>query len=159
MNKLIGYFENLARAHSQVLHTDEECHFSSLLDDAQNSFARRMHYPCVCMELGDINFSGSLDSSRTEQVVTLFFLDHVADAGDYEEIQTKLDNTCTIMKDFVKRMVRDRKAGVKLMSRFDPTGLEAHSIYHESAGLYGWVLMMTDIEPLSYLDCEGVWMD
>ena len=159
MNTLIAYFQNLAREHRKVMHADDECHFSALQDEAQNSYARTMHYPCVTVEMGDIYFTGSSDAAKTEQVVTLFFLDHVTDAGDYEQIQDKFDLTCGIMKDFVRRMIRDRRNGVTLMARFDPSELEAHAVYLESAGLYGWALFARDMEPFSWLDCDGVWMD
>lgn len=156
---VIAYFERLAMQHNAVGHSDVECHFSALVDEAQNKFAERMHYPCVSIDTGDIDWQGTVGAVNTHHNITLFFLDHVADTGDYERIQDVMDETGTIMEDFMKRMNRDRSRGVDVMKRFNPDGTEAQRVVLDSAGLYGWMLIFDFTQSFNYLDCGNAWND
>ena len=157
---MIEYFQNLAQSHKLVRHEPNgDCHFSSLTEEAQNLYARKMHYPCVVFNPGDIEFSGSASATNMERDVSLFFLDHCKDTGDFNRIREIYSVTERIMKDFIKRMVRDRQKGVKAMSRFNPSLCQAAQVYLEAAGLYGWILAFNITEPFYTVDCNNAFID
>ena len=157
---MIAYFQHLASSHKMVRHEPNgNSHFSSLTEEAQNLYARKMHYPCVVFNPGDIEFSGSSSVTSIEREISLFFLDHCKDTGNYDRIREIYDTTEQIMKDFMQRMVRDRQNGVKVMSRFNPSICQAVQVYLESAGLYGWVLAFNITEPFYSVDCNQAFDD
>lgn len=158
-SSIIHYFENLARQHRLVRHSDESCHFSSILDDAQNKYAQKMEYPCVVLEMDDILWGGTLDNTLESETVSVLFVDHVTDAGDYEQVHRVFDLTGTIMRDFLRRMNRDRKRPHSIMARFNPDGAQATRIALESAGLYGWALSFAFSRSFPYLDCNHAFLD
>lgn len=159
-SEIRDYMERLAASHEAVRHGENgECHFSSLSEEAQNFYARKMRYPCVALDLGDMEFTSTGSFGCSRRAVTLLFLEHCTDTGDYPQIRGILDRTERIMRDFAARMVRDCKRGEKTMRRFNIDGAEATQVYLESAGLYGWAFGFAFTEPFSDLDCEKVFAD
>lgn len=151
------YFENLAKTHAVIRHGhDGKCHFSSLIEEAQNQFAQRMHYPCVVLSTGD--FEGATPTTMDREV-TLLFLDHCADTGDYGQIRRIFDTMEQVMRDFIARMLRDRARTVREVSRFALGQTEAHQVYLESAGLYGWALMTVMPDYINTKDCDHAFTD
>ena len=151
------YFCFLAQQHCQVRHNpDGDIHFSSLLEEAQNLYARKMHYPCVVLNTADYDGFTSNIMSRT---ASLLFLDHCKDSGDYDRVKAIFDTTENIMKDFIRRMMRDKAKGEPVVSRISQEQMEAHQIYLESAGLYGWALFFVVPEFLNTKDCDNVFED
>ena len=154
------YIKYLAEQHSLVHHDDNgECHFSSLSEEAQNLFARKMHYPCVVYSAGDIDFAHASSISTAQREVTILVLDHCKDSGNYNLIRHIFDSTEKIMKDFMARMERDKRKSVQPIRRFNYDGAEAHQIYLESAGLYGWALIFMLAEPFFTGDCDSIFDD
>lgn len=154
------YFRNLAVRHRLVRHDDNgECHFSSLTEEAQNFYARKMRYPCVALNTGDIQFLNNASYNTTVREITILFLDHCRDTGDYNRVRQIFDTTEQIMRDFIKRMNRDRAKAVEPMRRFEQDQAEAHQVYLESAGLYGWALIFTLTQPFNTLDCDDAFTD
>ena len=155
-----NYFWDLAVKHRLVRHEHNgECHFSSLTEEAQNFYARKMRYPCVALNTGDIQFHNDASYNTTEREITILFLDHCRDTGDYNRIRQIFDTTEQIMRDFIKRMNRDKAKGIEPMRRFSQEQAEAHQIYLESAGLYGWALIFLLTQPFSTIDCDHAFAD
>lgn len=134
------YFEALSTSHVMVQHSAEEPHFACSIDDAATLMARRLHYPAVFLNEGDIIIGGSNGNELTEREHILAFVQHVRDAGDIEEVAAAFDTTETIMRDFLAKMVTDKQKGIAPVARFSAIGSEAHRVELAEAGLYGWML-------------------
>lgn len=156
---IINYFKHLAETHRAIQHDDEgECHFSSLPEDAQNKFARVMHYPCMTLAMGDIDWTGDGQVNEVNDM-SLFIVDHVSDTGDYEQVQHVLESTKKIMQDCIKRMSRDRRKGVEVVKRFNLSGSEALQVYLEDAACYGWLFVFRLTTRFNDIDCDHPFTD
>jgi len=138
------YFELLATEHTMVRHRPEtEPHFACSMDDAATLMARRLHYPAVFLDEGDMVVTGTADGELLQRQYGLAFATHVQDSGNEAEKEAAFLATETIMIDFLTRMIRDKSKGLAPVRRFSPFGAEAHRVELADAGLYGWLLLFT----------------
>lgn len=150
------YFEQLAAEHTMVKHLpEEEPHFASSMDDAATLMARRLHYPAVFLDEGDIVVSGTVGGELLERQYGLAFATHVEDSGNEAEKEDAFQLTETLMGDFLARMIRDKSKGLAPVRRFSPFGAEGHRVELADAGLYGWLLLFTLDTNLSTLNCNN----
>lgn len=148
------YFENLATEHSMVLHRDTEPHFACSMEDAATLMARRLYYPAIFLDEGNLQITGNDGNELLQREYALAIVSHVTDAGNEKEIHQAFDTTETIMTDIIARMVRDKSLGNQPVSRFTPIGCEAHRVELTDAGLYGWMLFFSLTSRLSTLNCN-----
>lgn len=148
------YFENLATEHSMVLHRETEPHFACSLEDAATLMARRLCYPAIFLDEGDLAITGTDGNELLQRDYALAIVSHVTDAGNEEEKRQAFDTTETIMTDIIARMVRDKRLGNRPVSRFSPLGCEAHRVELSDAGLYGWILLFDLTTRLTTLNCN-----
>lgn len=154
------YIEQLATLHPAIGHSDEECHFSFTADDSQSRMASRMHYPCVVVDTGDFAFGGQPGNVFLSDEVTLFFLQHVRDTGDIQEVRQAFADMRGVLLDFVRRFSRDKRAlRHKFLARFTVEGAEGHRVYMQDAGLYGWALLFSSDASFTDLDCNHIFPD
>lgn len=137
------YFELLAAKHLSVKHTDEKPHFACSVDDAETLMARKLYYPAIFLDEGDILFTGSAGNELVEREYSLAIVTHVKDAGNKNEIAAAFSTTEDIMHDVVARMVQDRRKGLEPVRRFSVIGSEAHRVELVEAGLYGWIVLFS----------------
>jgi hypothetical protein len=148
------YIEQLASQHKSIKHSAQECHYSDLHEDAQNAFSHmRMHYPCVVLDEAGTVFSGSDSQPYDTDIYNILFLDHVRDTGDATEIRGTFERMKEVAKDFLRRMIRDRKT-VKLMNRFSVVDVEMERVFLEAAALYGYVVTLKNTALFLELDCN-----
>ncbi len=149
------YIEQLAREHKAIGHKEGECHFSDLSEDAQNAFSHlRMHYPCVVVDEGGSAFGGSDSQPYLTDYYMVLLVDHVRDTGDANEVRSVFQNMKGVAKDFLKRMVRDRRT-VRLMNRFSLMDVEMERVYLKDAALYGYAVYLRDVSIFTELDCDN----
>ena len=149
------YFEQLAAEHTLIRHQPtSEPHFACSHAAAATLMARRLNYPAVFLDEGDALVTGSVGNELLQREYSLAFAQHVTDSGDEAEKANAFDLTETVMRDFLARMIRDKRQGVRPMVRFGPIGCEAHRVELADAGLYGWILLFSLLTPLSSLNCN-----
>lgn len=152
------FIELLAKQHQLIKHSKKQCHFSCTVDGAQNKYAATMHYPCVVLDIGDIEIRGTASQSFVETEYYIFFLDHVKDTGSEKEIVEKLDNMRQVALDFLAKMVRCKKDFTQYpwLSRIDVVGTQLQQIVMESPALYGYCAIMKNSQAFRDIDCENV---
>lgn len=148
------YFQGLAAEHAKVGHKENEPHFASSVEDASTLMARILYYPAVFLEEGDFSVGGTEGNLLYIQDFHLVFVEHVMDSGDVKEVQDAFKKTGVICRDFLARMIRDRKQLKAPMKRFDANGAEAHKVELEEAGLYGWFLQFRLPLPFNPVNCN-----
>lgn len=155
MKETRDYFEQLAAEHELVRHRETtEPHFACSMDDAATLMARRLYHPAVFLGEGDVQVTGSVGNELLQHDYVLVFAEHVADSGNEEEKAKAFALTETVMRDFLARMIRDKRQGIRPVARFNPIGSEAQRVEHADAGLYGWILLFSLSTPLSSLNCN-----
>lgn len=155
MHKSVTQFSDLMRdlcsQHGEILHSDKVCHFSTNIDHAQNSFARKMHYPCVVLDYGDFTYTSVGGADGKRRTVTILFLDHAKDTGKFDAIEAIFDKMEDICDDFMMKLVELSKSNDKkyrFLTRFKIDGVEAQRIQLESPALYGWALTIDSTDML-----------
>ena len=154
MRQFSEYIDNLCREHKLIRHTDEACHFSDLTSDFENKLKRKMHFPCVSLDTDGFSIENAGGQKYKRERFNLYFLDHVRDAGNYEEIVRVFNRTCGIMEDFLRRMQRDKKALVDPLTHFEITGSEGTRIEFHEAALYGWAVTVLVATPFNDVLCN-----
>ncbi len=148
------YIEALATEHTLVAHSEAEPHFACSMDNAASLMATKLLYPAIFVDGGDMVSAGEPGNELWLRDYTIAFVQHVTDAGNTGEVNEALQLAEQIMTDFVGRMVRDKRKGVKAVRRFDPLKLEAHRIELSEAGLFGWILIVSMNSPMIFLNCN-----
>ena len=144
------YIDGLCREHAQIQHSDQECHFSDLTSDFQNKIKRQMHFPCVSIDTDGFVIEKVDGTTYIREEYNLYFLDHVRDTGNYAEVMSAFCLTREIMADFLRRMVRDKKACVQPLTHFDIAGTAGTRIEFKDAALYGWAVRV--LVPNTFVD-------
>ena len=155
MDRFARYIEELCREHKLVKHSDEECHFSSLVSDFDNKLQRKMCYPCVAIDTDGFRIGGSAGNVMQTPQFNMYFLQHVRDHGDLQEKLNAFDSTLTILNDFVARMMRDKMKGREPVARFSMIGAEAYRIEFTDAALYGWGIALELPISFNTLNCNN----
>lgn len=155
VQKFRSFVELLARQHADVQHTDTSIHFACTLDDADNAYARTMHYPAVVLDLGDMNVNPNLEVGRN---VTLMFLDHVKDTGSERQKTYAFDRTADIALQFLAQMERtaDTHPEHTFLSRIEISGAQLFRVELQEAGLYGWVVSLQHTFSMRSVVCQKV---
>lgn len=145
--------EFLATQHVDVRHSDTSTHFACTLDDADNKYACDMHYPCVALDLGDMEITTAPDVSRN---IIIMFLDHVSDTGSEREKQAAFDRTADIAVEFLAQLchIADHHPELRFLSRIDINGTDLVRVELEDAGLYGWMARFSHTFSLSPALCQ-----
>lgn len=146
---------DLAAQHEKFLHSDKECHFSTNIDAAQNSFARKMHYPCIVMDYGDFTYTSLSGADGKRRNVTLLFLDHVKDTGNSAEIEKVFDEMEDVCDDFmikITELSKSKDKAYRFLSRFSLDGVAAERISLESPALFGWAVTIVSTDMLCSAD-------
>ncbi len=151
---------DLACQHEKILHSENECHFSNNIENAQNSFARKMHYPCIVMDFGDFTYTSIGGADGKRRTVTLLFVDHVKDTGNTSEIEKVFDEMEEVCDDFMIKIVSLSKStdkSYRFLRRFNLDGVEAERISLESPALYGWAVTIVNTDMLC--GASNPWMN
>lgn len=148
------YIDNLCRQHKTIKHSDEECHYTDISEDAQNGYAHmHMHYPCIVLEEESVTFTAGQKDLEHDHYI-LLFLDHVRDTGDADEIRSVFNDMKTVATDFLRRFARDKRKIVKPMAQFSINDVEMERVSLRAAALYGYAMTVNIDTTFVDLDCN-----
>lgn len=140
-SQLVSYFENLARLHKDIGHTDSEKHFFRMeVDEVLGGINRTdVKYPFLILEGYSYDFTDSKSDNLLKTRRGAFILmDHVSDSSDYETIQQVWENMEEIGDELLVRMKKDKRNPLAPAVRdFDFSSVEAILIANELDGNYG----------------------
>ena len=140
-SQLVSYFENLARLHKDIGHTDSEKHFFRMeVDEVLAGINRTdVQYPFLILEGYSYDFTDNKSDNLLKNRRGAFMLiDHVSDPSDFEAIQTVWENMEEIGDEILVRMKADKRNPLAPAVRdFDFSSVEAMLIANEMDGNYG----------------------
>jgi len=140
-SQLVSYFENLARLHKDIAHTDSEKHFFRMeVDEVLGGINRTdVKYPFLILEGYSYDFTDSKSDNLLKNRRGAFILmDHVQDSSDYETIQQVWENMEEIGDELLVRMKADKRNPLAPAVRdFDFSSVEAMLIANDLDGNYG----------------------
>ncbi|MCD4681127.1 MAG: hypothetical protein K8S00_12150 [Bacteroidales bacterium] len=139
-SEIIAYFENIARKHVAIGHTDEEKHFFRLeLDEVLTGLNSKINFPALILEGYDFDFT----DSRSDNVIknrsgAFILLDHCRDNHDFDRIHQIWDNLEEIGDDILIKILKDKRdRNIKTIRNFDMNDIQAVLIANEVGQNYG----------------------
>lgn len=162
--KIQDYFENLAKVHKEIAHTDEMKSFFVVtdkydldeIDKAVRSYAK---FPAVLLESieGDLDDNGS--ANYTDAVNVTFSI--LLKGRGRQEIRNARNNAKRIGMEFLTRMRMDKNNGVlfgkptadmQIKASYQPIG-------KIDPDLYGFIFSVKIICPFSFSSNSATWSD
>ena len=107
---LRDYLKTLAENHSGILHTDAENHFfHSNLDQILSGLSSKVNFPAVFMADYDYSFiDNDSDNHMKSRSIALVFIDHCAEADDFDSIGDIYSEMEEIADDWINRIYNDK---------------------------------------------------
>ncbi len=140
-SQLVSYFENLARLHKDIGHTDSEKHFFRMeVDEVLGGINRTdVKHPFLILEGYGYDFTDDkCDNLLKNRRGAFMLIDHVSDQTDFEAIQTVWENMEEIGDELLVRMKSDKRNPLAPAIRdFDFSTVEASLLANELDGNYG----------------------
>jgi hypothetical protein len=108
---LILYFENLARTHVDILHSDSEKHFFRMeIDEVLEGINRTdVAYPMLILEGYSFEFTDNKsDNLLKNRQGAFILLDHISDNSDHNSIHQKWDELEEIATELLLKIKSDK---------------------------------------------------
>ncbi|GAB6122280.1 hypothetical protein [Dysgonomonas termitidis] len=138
------YIENLCRKHVLIKHSAEKKHFVRLdNDELLQEGKANIYYPVVTMEKLTVSYTSQPDNFRKSRHVELMFLDHIRDAGDFNNIENVWTKMEAVAEDFIKK-IRVDKRNLPFLKSLVMDNAELDYVENIKAHLWG-VLLSFDI--------------
>lgn len=125
----ISYFENIARRHKSILHTDSAKHFYRMdIDEVLTGLRTDIRYKVLILENHEGKFTDQLSDNIYEiQSGAFLVLDNLAKNGDYNAIATIQDACYQIGLDIYSWIKKDKAARVL-------PGIDINSFAYQKVG-------------------------
>ena len=140
-SQLVSYFENLARLHKDIGHTDSEKHFFRMeVDEVLGGINRTdVKHPFLILEGYGYDFTDDKSDNLLKNRRGAFMLiDHVSDQTDFDLIHSVWENMEEIGDELLVKMKADKRNPLASAIRdFDFSSVEASLLANESDGNYG----------------------
>jgi hypothetical protein len=109
---LIAYFENIARKHVDISHSDNEKHFFRMeIDEVLAGINRTdVNYPMLILEGYGFAFTdNNSDNLLKNREGAFILLDHISDTSDHNLIHQKWDELEEIATEIILKIKTDKK--------------------------------------------------
>lgn len=148
---LISYFEDLARRHVEIKHSDREKHFFRMeVDEVLGGINRTdVRYPMLILE----GYSFSFTDNRSDNILknrqgAFILMGYVNDITNYTAIHEQWDFLETIVDDFLAKIKADkRNPKTPVIRNFDFDNVEVSLIMNEIGNNIGLRVRYTLTSP------------
>jgi hypothetical protein len=149
---LITYFENLARKHKSILHTDTDKHFFRMeIDEVLAGINRSdVNYPMLILEGYGFGFTDNRsDNLLKNRQGAFILLDHLSDTSDHDLIHQKWDELEEIATDVIVKIKSDKRNPLTPVVRnFDYDNINASLLLNEIGNDVGIRVTYTITSPV-----------
>ncbi|NQU51637.1 MAG: hypothetical protein HQ522_03765 [Bacteroidetes bacterium] len=132
---LITYFENIARKHVDILHSDAEKHFFRMeIDEVLAGINRTdVNFPMLILEGYGFGFTDNKsDNLLKNREGAFILLDHISDTSDHNLIHQKWDELEEIATEIILKIKTDKQSRtVPVVRNFDFESVNASLILNE----------------------------
>jgi hypothetical protein len=149
---LITYFENLARKHKSILHTDTDKHFFRMeIDEVLAGINRTdVAYPMLILEGYGFGFTDNRsDNLLKNRQGAFILLDHLSDTSNHNLIHQKWDELEEIATDVIVKIKSDKRNPLTPVVRnFDYDNINASLLLNEIGNDVGIRVTYTITSPV-----------
>lgn len=150
---LIAYFDNLARKHKGILHTDTKKHFFRMeIDEVLAGINRTdVAYRMLILEGFKYGFTDNKsDNLLKNREGGFILLDRISDMSDFDAIHIKWDELEVIGDDILMKIKADkRNPNTPVVRDFDFASVDASLIKNEIGKTVGIRYLFTISSPIS----------
>lgn len=151
-SQLIAYFENIARMHVEIQHSDNEKHFFRFeLDEVLSGIQRSdVAYPMLILEGYNYDYTDNKSDNIIKNRNSAFILlNHCHDISDYENVHAIWDKLETIADDILIKMKLDKRNPLMPVIRgFEYSSIESKLIANEIGNSIGIRINFTISAPV-----------
>ena len=150
---LISYFENLARKHTDILHSDGEKHFFRMeIDEVLEGINRSdVAYPMLILEGYSFDFTDNKsDNLLKNRQGAFILLDHISDNSDHNSIHQKWDELEEIATEILVKIKTDKtKTPTNIIRDFNFESVNASLILNQIGNDVGIRITYTITSPIT----------
>jgi len=158
--EFVDYFEQLAREHVDIRHTDKEKHFFRIeLEEILTGLKSKIRYPALILESYDFVFKDQNSDNVHKEVSCAFdIIDIVKDGGNYDLIHATWHRMEEIGDEICIRILDDKRSRkIDVLSHFHLTNVKGNLLVDMNLMHYGvryefvvsWPVI-NDIDPLKW---------
>jgi hypothetical protein len=159
---LISYFENLARKHTDILHSDGEKHFFRMeIDEVLEGINRTdVAYPMLILEGYSFDFTDNKsDNLLKNRQGAFILLDHISDNSDHNTIHQKWDELEEIATEILVKIKSDKLNPLTPVVRnFDFESVNVSLILNQIGNDVGVRITYTITSPVTNDPNPGKWL-
>jgi hypothetical protein len=137
---LVDYFEDIARKHILIKHTNNVKHFYRFeLDEVLTGMCSDIKYPALILEAYDFNYAESnSDNIRKKRFGAFMLIDKVSDMKDFNRIHQVWDEMEQIGDDILVKMKADKESRlVPVLRDFDINNCDGVPLDVRTLGQFG----------------------
>ncbi len=141
------YFEQVARNHKLIGHSDEEQHFVHVeMGELENDLVTRLKTPVLAITSPTYQGAGQHANLRWRVTGGLFILERLKDQNDFKTGQALIQSSRIIAEQIASKMVKDRKLWIDadvqhVLPGLDEGSFEIRPLHFEWRPMVG--VMMT----------------
>ena len=159
---LISYFENLARKHTDILHSDGEKHFFRMeIDEVLEGINRTdVAYPMLILEGYSFDFTDNKsDNLLKNRQGAFILLDHIPDNSDHNTIHKKWDELEEIATEILVKIKSDKiNPLTPVVRNFDFESVNVSLILNQIGNDVGVRITYTITSPVTNDPNPGKWL-
>jgi len=159
---LISYFENLARKHTDILHSDGEKHFFRMeIDEVLEGINRTdVAYPMLILEGYSFDFTDNKsDNLLKNRQGAFILLDHISDNSDHNTIHKKWDELEEIATEILVKIKSDKiNPLTPVVRNFDFESVNVSLILNQIGNDVGVRITYTITSPVTNEPNPGKWL-
>jgi hypothetical protein len=159
---LISYFENLARKHTDILHSDGEKHFYRMeIDEVLEGINRTdVAYPMLILEGYSFDFTDNKsDNLLKNRQGAFILLDHISDNSDHNTIHKKWDELEEIATEILVKIKSDKiNPLTPVVRNFDFESVNVSLILNQIGNDVGVRITYTITSPVTNDPNPGKWL-
>jgi len=159
---LISYFENLARKHTDILHSDGEKHFFRMeIDEVLEGINRTdVAYPMLILEGYSFDFTDNKsDNLLKNRQGAFILLDHISDNSDHNTIHQKWDELEEIATEILVKIKSDKiNPLTPVVRNFDFESVNVSLILNQIGNDVGVRITYTITSPVTNDPNPGKWL-
>lgn len=130
------YFEDLAKKHKSVLHTDQKKHFfKGGIEDFFKGLKNKVKFPAVVFEGFELNYSGEGDDVEKDREFSFIIIQEYATNENVDQIAKATSDCERIGEDFIKKILDDIENSSCKFSFRGATGILMENTNEKSIGM------------------------
>jgi len=157
----VGYFENLARVHRDILHTDSEKHFFRLdPEEYMISLTSEVNYPCLMLESYDCTFFDRETNNILKNINGAFaILKHLENEQDKNEVHEIWDECERIGTEILVRIYNEKFTRQNIVIKLDFNSVVMQPLANEPGRAYGMRFTYTVAVRQTHIIDNSKWSD